>query len=213
MGPDVDVTRATVKNVKVGVIGDDAAWLTADLVIRAAGMDDVGPFAYTSDPMRITELVVRDGDAWRAASAHFSYPTSDREMRDMIERGWEPDDEPMEGAVEDAEHAALLTSMKSLAGRVAADKAVSVIGSTKGEKALGAAKAKKLLKKWAKLTFTAVGGVRWTEGTGWATAAANVAMTSKKHKTPLYLYVLAIFRSSKEGGWELVSIHFANQLG
>jgi hypothetical protein len=53
-------------------------------------------------------------------------------------------------------HLALLTQPKALAARLASDPATSVLGTGPGERGLGAAAARRLVKGWSRLTLEAV---------------------------------------------------------
>jgi hypothetical protein len=196
------VDGCKVKSVKVGTFDADAAWITADLAMHVSGEDEDGkPLKFKPWTMRVTELVVRDGDAWHVRAAHLSRAVSDKAGAGTM---------AIPGAVNDSEHAALLASPAELASKLATDKATTVIGSSAKEKAIGAAKAKKLLAKWKSLSFTVVDGVRWTAGTGWAYAAANVE--AKSGKSLLAYRVLVLLRADGDD-WQVVSVHYSNPVG
>jgi hypothetical protein len=207
---DVAVTSAKLKNLKVGAIGAGAAWVTADIVVKyEGGNPDTGEtMTFGPETFRVTELVVDDGQGAKVRAAHWSLAKSDKEAKAEAKEAGYMQHEKVPGAFENADYAALLSSMTALSALVGKDKAATVIGSGKNQKAVGGAKAKKLLKKWSKIPFAVVGGVRWIEGAGYAYAMAHVDAQLSKKDTVRYR-VLAIFRADGTKT-ELVSIHYSS---
>jgi ketosteroid isomerase-like protein len=201
------IEKAVVERLQIGVL-DDAAWLTADLVLSWEGHGGEGESVdYEPVTTRVTELVIRDGDHWRTRAAHFSEAVSDRDARERQHAKYA--DEPpadLPSAGDDPDRIALLESPALLAATLGTGKAITVIGSSGGERAVGVAKARKLLKRWRKLRFTVAGGVAWTTGDGWAYAAANVQ--SGTSDAAVTYRVLALFGRHGDA-WTLVSIHYS----
>jgi hypothetical protein len=191
-GEAVIVSRK-LSHVSAGAIGTDAAWITADVAVKA-GLDN----SVSTWIVSMSELVVRDGDGWKVKAAQIAEPVKDKQVT-SVEDGAKPSAIP--DAKPDADHEAAL-AVDAIAAALASDKTTTVIGTAPKERATGAAKAKKLLKKWAKLSFSVNGGVRWVDGGAWTYAAARVDLAAGKATLPYRVLVII-------AGGKVVCAHFA----
>jgi ketosteroid isomerase-like protein len=177
----------------------DVAWVTADLTMTSRAMDS--PPGKT--PFRMTELLTREGAAWKAHALYVSAATAD------LPSSWTDPrelagDSPAGAATADAPMLGWLAHPADLAAHLRKGTDVIVLGSAPGERG-GAS----LLASWKKLTFAVDWSRAGGDGKTWAWLVARVSRDAKAGKVavkePYWLLALAV-RGAAD--WEIVSLHY-----
>ena len=173
-GPD----RVVAKDVKIGGLGADAAWVSARLEMGGTyeGADaPVGKrYAYA---VHMTALARKQGGAWKLAVAHYSEAIPGKRAVEHVARREVEALAPIPGGIpggETDQAAAWLASPAELAAHLSRDPATVLVGSSPGEKAVGAARAGRMLGTWKKVKLAVSGPVRELRGEGWLVVAAHL---------------------------------------
>jgi len=194
----VQVDRSRITSLVAG--GDQSVvWYTSDVSVKYSGAaEGVGEFR-SSDTNRITQVAVSDGKAWKVVASLIGLPG-----------GALSSDAPgdMAGATAAGPLAPLLASPKALAAALSADPHTFVIGTDKGERAIGPAAAKKLLTSWAKLSLVIDGKVREVETKSYGVVQGHVKWT--KGKDTRWMNAMLVAVPAPDGAWKVVGVHYAN---
>lgn len=194
-----EITAAKPTRVAIGSLDDDAGYASADLAISA------GKKKWT---LRLSELVVRDGDHWSAKVAQLAVVTADKVATAWAKKSASQREAPDEipGATDD--DSSLATSPKELGAWLGSSNGMAVLGSAPKDVAVGSRKAKKLLAKWKKLKLAVVGKVlRVTpDNVMWGYVVANVELTAGKVKIPMRALIIL---GPAEGGYSTECVHYA----
>jgi hypothetical protein len=190
----------TLEKVTVGKVtaagGTDAVWLTFDVTEKA----------FTTTTYRVSELLV-DRGGWKLAVAHVAVPQPDSWEQEQESEGGGP---TSWGAFPTTSSdlgpiAKLAASPKALAGALGKD--VFVLGTTQKDVALGAAKAGKLLKAWARLRLAPELALEVHTPT-WGYAVVQVLLPGKPgFSMKLRATVFAIPKAA--GAWQAVAAHYS----
>jgi hypothetical protein len=194
--------RAKVTRAVVGR-ADAVAWVAAELIFAVKRKDR----PVVNVPYRLTELLTRDGTAWKARAVTASMPTTDAPT-DWVDQTI---DEHPPGGDADAKVPlrAWLGQPADLAPHLRAGGDVVVYGSDTGERGAGPA-ARSLLGRWKKLSFASAWVRAGGDGKTYAWVASRVMRTARLDdryvQVPYWLLVLGVRGASD---WEVVSVHYS----
>ena len=205
--PHSGFRTASIKSVVAG--GTDAfVWLTAEISATYASQEPEQKAHTVTHVVRMTELVVADGSTWKCVAAVFDRPGP-------VEGHYEAYAKPVGGATKPGGNRMLLASVGTVAaGMMADDPNAFALGTEAGERGIGPAAARKLLKAWSDLPMNIVGDSREVETKAYAFVQGKVAFKlpdkddhSKNLIYPMSALVIAI---PAHGGWNVVALHYAN---
>jgi hypothetical protein len=193
--------RVKIDKLVVGRDGD-VAWAAAELTLHESAMGESSSGAY-----RLTELLVRDGAAWKGRAFLFSSGTKDDPARwaDSPPRAEKPPG--ADGA--SSPIAAWLKSPGDLAAHLRKGDDVIVRGSEASERGAGAGAAK-LLTSWKKLAFAIDWARAGGDGTTYAWVAARVSRTAKVKGADVAEPYWALLLAHKGAAdWEIVGLTYS----
>lgn len=200
--PHLDITKGTIKKLSVGGTAD-AIVIVAELALTYDGAEPgFGRVKGTSVIHAVELLVDTGGGAWKVVAASFEpVETTD----------WGSSDEP--GGIPGASSAGPLTPMlaapTTLAAALDPGAATTVFGTGKGERAIGPAKAKKLLAGWRKLELAIIGAPREVRTATYGFAQATVRYKRKKGD-PIYFRALLVAVPAADGAWRVVAAQYVS---
>jgi hypothetical protein len=183
----------------------DAGWLSADLAVdtRTVGC-------------AVTAVLARQpGGGWALVAAQVSEPRANREV--MMLAGAAAFDELPELPADAASSEELevvfrddLARFAGLARKVPDLPQAAVFGSDAGERAFGAAAARRLLASWRSLAFTVedpvLGGV--AGDVGWVAADVTATFGPRRKKVSVPFRAFLVYQR-RGGRWLPVAAHFA----
>jgi len=200
-----DTMRGVIASTKVLSLtaGGDAkvVWFGGEVEIGVE--EQTGPKNITKSKqlVRFTELAVAEGGKWKVIAAEFGRvgtPKRDENTQSSIQ-----------GATKRLTMTKFLVDPKQMAFQLPAkDDTVFVFGTDKGEKAVGAVAAKKLLESWKGLKLEIQGDVREIEGTGYGFVHANINWV-KPGGPPYRMRALVIATAEKSQPWVFRAVQFA----
>jgi hypothetical protein len=194
----VQVDHSRITSLVAG--GDQSVmWYTSDVAAEYSGAaEGVGEF-HNSATHRITQVAVRDGKGWKVVASLIG-------LEGGAMSGGAPGD--VAGATAAGPLAPLLASPKAIAAVLSADPRTFVLGTEKGERAIGPAAAKKLLTSWAKLSLVVDGKVREVETKSYGVVQAHVKWT--KGKDTHWMDAMLVAVPASNNTWKVVGVHYAN---
>jgi hypothetical protein len=187
------VKKVTASNIVAGSAGS-VVWFSADLDVVYSKDTDRAP-----RKLRAVELLdTTTGRAVTGSFGNIGRPHSAAEIG------------PIEGANQAGPLAKLLTSPSEAAAALSSDPAVVVLGTGKGESAVGPKKAAALLKTWSKVKFSLDGDrAREVKTKDYAYAVGYVNYPDKdpyiKNPDRMTALVIAI---PDGAGWKVVAMHY-----
>jgi hypothetical protein len=194
----VQVDRARIDSLVVG--GDESVvWYTSEVAVDYSGGAEGVGISRSSSTHRITQVAVADGKEWKVVASLNGLEGGALSSR-------KPGD--MAGATAAGPLTSLLASPQALAAALSSDPHTFVLGSEKGERAIGPAAAKELLTSWAKLSLVVEGKVREVETTSCGFVQAHVKWTTGKATRWMDAMVVAV--PAPNGAWAVVGVHYAN---
>ncbi len=188
--------RTKVRTLVVGATAR-SAWISGELDVatttpRHSG--DVGPaFHSYTQRIRLTALVVRDGDAWRGALFWVSTPSDHGINTDRATGTPGP-------------LATWLDDPTAMAAGLDVGPSVTVFGTALAERAFGAKAAAKLLGRWKKLRLEVGDDAEEREFGDTAVVTATVIHLAKDGRRGFD--TSAVFHRT-DAGWRLVAVHYA----
>lgn len=195
--------HSVIKKAKVASFSgggtESAVWFTAEIAITVRNHEPESKGPETrSHTMRLTELVVADGGSWKVVASVLDQPLSPHSAT------FAPD--PVHGSTTAGPLAALPASIAALKTALANDPGVVVIGTDKGERAVGPKAAKKQLDRWSKLKLEMDTKVREVRTTTWGYVQSNIDMV--KGDLRYQMAVLLIALPSADGTWSVGAVHY-----
>lgn len=196
--PHVQIKKTKVKSLVAG--GNDAAtWFTAEVLITAGGPEPGFGYSSGTTTLRVTQLIVPQGGTWKVVAA-------------TIDRPGKPNDytsprNPVAGATT-AGPLASLTSVAAIEAALAKDSGVFVIGTDKRERAIGPAKAKKLLRSWGKLTLERDAEVREVTTKTYGFLQSHVYLVKGKQRFAMGMLLIAL--PAPDGTWQVAGVHYTS---
>src|SRR5688572_3866962 len=197
--PHSVIKKAQLKSIAAGGT-DSAVWVTAEVTITTRGQEPGFKPMTSTETFRVSELVVADGDKWKVVAAIFDSPQSPSAHDGPVTA--------LAGVTTPGALAKLASSVSSIEAALANDPGVFVVGTDKGERAIGPAAAKKLLKRWSKLTLEIDTTVREVTTKTWGFVQANVTMVKGKQRFPMKILLVAI--PAADGAWTVGGVHYTS---
>ena len=194
----VQVDRSRIASLVAG--GDrSVVWYTSEVTVAYSGAAEGVGEVHGSATHRITQLAVRDGNAWKVVASLIG-----------LEGGALSSHAPgdVAGATAVGPLTPLLASPRALASALASDPHTFVLGTEKAERAIGPKAAKKLLASWAKLSLAVDGRVREVETASYGFVQAHVKWT--QGKTTHWMDAMLVAVPAPGGAWKVVGVQYAN---
>lgn len=196
--------HSVIKKAKVASFAgggtDSAVWFTAEIAITIRNHEPESRPVTESHTIRLTELVVADGATWKVVASVLDEPrsptASDRQRSSV------------EGSTTAGPLAALPASMPALKAALANDPGVVVIGTDKGERAVGAKAARKLLDRWSKLKLEMDTKVREVRTKTWGFVQSNIDMAKGKERYRMAVLLIAL--PNDDGTWRVGAAHYTS---
>ena len=207
--PHSTFKKATIRSIVAG--GDDSqVWFTAeiDTVYDNFEPEGMGSGPNSHQASRLTELIVKDGDTWKAVAGVIDRPTATSGYYTPA---------PVEVANPTAAGplAPLLASPAALIERLASAPGSFVLGTDRRERGIGRPAARKLLGRWTKLGLQLGGAVREVQSSSYAFAQAGVSWTARskydKDRTLTYTMTALVIAVPDGDGWRVVAVHYASE--
>jgi hypothetical protein len=202
--PHSNITKAKVKKVVVGG-NAQAIVIVAELALGYYAVEPEFGSSRGTDIVHMTELYVEDGGAWKVVAIAL-------EPADITDYGEEESIWPIPNATEAGGLTPLLAQPPALLAALGSDKSVSVLGTGKGERAFGLAKAKKLLAGWKKLELHIDGKPHEVTTKTYGFTVANVNLISrKKSEYPIRLRGLLVAFPDATGTWKVAAVEYVSR--
>jgi ketosteroid isomerase-like protein len=201
--------RAELRKLLDDEIDGDVAWLSADLSLY----DHIEYGGDRQIPVRMTALATRDDGSWTFRAIHYSEPsTLAHSLAEQARGPLRVDPLPSSGTPRTPliDH---LEQPVALARDIRPGKEVIVLGTGASERAVGA-KASPLLARWKSVKLAINGPWHEEQGARWRFVAARLRspVTPRGKPTVTLDYrVLVIAVAAPDGGWKVVSAHFADE--
>lgn len=196
--PHTELKRAKLTSL---VAGGNASmvWLAADLEIVVASYEPGEQAATQRHAVRAVELLDAASD-WKVVAASFTEVHALQQRR--ATHG------PIPSATPPGPLVKLLTSPDALASALASDPVI-VLGTDKGERAVGQSAAKALLGKWRKLPLELeqTSKVREVHTKAWGYAMAEVNIP-KPGDYPFRMSAFVIAVPAPSGAWSVVAVSY-----
>ena len=149
----------------------------------------------------MTALAVADGASWKIVAAvidharsPIAYDTAADSVASVTTAG------PL---------AALPASVTALKAALAKDLGVVVIGTDKGERAVGPKAAAKLLDRWSKLKLEMDTKVREVRTKTWGYVQGNIDMVKGKERYRMAVLLIAL--PNADGTWSVGAVHYSSK--